>query len=182
MHLFEPSAETTSKSHARMMSEYQVAIPARHLTFWSEFARTCDSDPTPRFLEAFHFDDNEADANELAALVLAGRKRATAALLWTHEVTGKPLPKPGDLSIVTDFSRQAVCVIETTRIAIVPFDEVTAEFAAIEGEGDGSLAFWRRAHEQYFSRECSRIGREPSITMPVICEQFEVVYRVPTVR
>ena len=30
---------------------------------------------------------------------------------------------------------------------------------AIEGEGDGSLALWRRAHEAFFARECARIGR-----------------------
>jgi uncharacterized protein YhfF len=62
-------------------------------------------------------------------------------------------------------------------VDVVPFADVDAEFAAIEGEGDGSLEYWRRAHEAFFGRECKRIGRAPEPRMPVVCERFEVVYR-----
>jgi uncharacterized protein YhfF len=153
-----------------------MSIPDRYQPFWQEFARSRGGDPTPRFLEAFHFDDNEPSANELAGLVLSGQKRAGAALLWAHEVESKPLPQPGDLSIVTNFTGHPLCVIETQRVDIVPFNEVSAEFAATEGEGDGSLAYWRRVHEAYFGRECRRIGRQPTQDMPVVCEHFKVVY------
>ena len=67
-------------------------------------------------------------------------------------------------------------VIETKGVEVVLYDEVSAEFAAIEGEGDGSLAYWRRAHWAYFGRECARIARTPSLDMPVACERFELVY------
>lgn len=156
-----------------------MTVPEPHRAFWQAFAATQPDDPTPRFLEAFHFDDNAPSADHLAALVLAGTKRATAALLWSHEHAGSPLPQPGNLSIVTDFAGRAVCIIETRRIDIVAFEDVDAEFAATEGEGDGSLAFWRRAHEAFFGRECARIGRRPEPRMPVVCERFEVVYRPP---
>lgn len=151
-------------------------IPARYDQFWKAFAATRATDPTPHFLEAFHFDDNEPSANALAALVLAGTKRASAGLLWVNEQEGGPLVRAGHLSIVTDFSGEPLCVIQTTHVEIVPFEDVTAEFAAIEGEGDGSLRYWREAHEKYFARECKRLGREPHPRMPVVCEQFEVVY------
>ena len=67
------------------------------------------------------------------------------------------------------------CVIETVVVEIVPFEDVSAEFAA--GEGEASLESWRRAHWAYFGRECARLGREPTPTMPVVCERFKVVYR-----
>ncbi len=130
-----------------------------------------------RFYESFHFDDNEPSANELANLVLAGVKRATAGLAWSFEAAGKSPPKSGDLSIVTDWTGQPLCVIETVAVEILPFEEVSEEFAAAEGEGDGSLSSWRRAHWAYFGRECARIGREASATMPVVCERFSVIYR-----
>jgi uncharacterized protein YhfF len=153
-----------------------MQVPERYREFWHTFSATRAEDTASRFLEAFYFDDNEPSANELAELVLSGRKRATAALLWGHEAEGKRVPQAGDLSIVTDFAGNAKCVIETQRVDIVPFSDVTEEFARTEGEGDGSLEYWRMAHEAFFGRECMRIGREPEPDMPVVCERFEVVF------
>lgn len=152
-------------------------IPPEVQPFWKAFSESAGKDVTSRFYEVFHFDDNERSANELAALVLAGTKRATASLLWTYEVTNKRLPARDDLSVMTDWSGMPLCVIETRRVEIVPYDEVTAEFAATEGEGDGSLRYWRDAHWKFFGRECARIGRTPDLRMPAVLERFEVVYR-----
>jgi uncharacterized protein YhfF len=154
-----------------------VTIPPRYREYWASFVSTRAVDPAPKFLEAFYFDDNEPSANALAMLVVEGRKRATASLLWSYEDEAKRIPQAGDLSIVTDFNGTERCIIETTRVDIVPFAAVTAEFAATEGEGDGSLAYWREAHEAFFGRECQRIGRTPEPHMAVICERFEVVFR-----
>lgn len=152
-------------------------IPIHIVPFWQTFARTRADDPTPRFFEAFHFDDNQPSADELAELVLAGRKRATAGLVWSFESTSAPLPRAGDLSVVTDWARTPLCVIETQRVDVVAYEDVSAEFAATEGEGDGSLRYWREAHWACFGRECARIGRVPEPRMPVACERFDVVFR-----
>jgi uncharacterized protein YhfF len=144
--------------------------------FWEEFQAAVGADASPRFYEAFHFDDNERSADELAELVLAGTKRATAGLLWVIEAANQPPPKPGDLSVVTNWQGKPLCVIETTAVTIVPFEEVTADFAATEGEGDKTLRHWREVHWAYFGRECGRIGKAPDLRMPVVCEQFAVIY------
>jgi len=152
-------------------------IPAHIAPFWQLFVRSQQEDPTPRFLEAFHFDDNEPSANELGQLVLVGKKRATASLKWYYEKASVPLPKVGDLSVVTNFSKTPLCVIQTQRVEVVAYDDVSEEFAATEGEGDGSLKYWRQAHWAFFGRECQRIGRTPEVKMPVVCERFEVIFR-----
>jgi uncharacterized protein YhfF len=157
-----------------------MAIPPAIQPFWDEFQASVGRVDPARFYEAFHFDDNEPSANELARLVLAGTKRATAGLMWSFGAENRPAPKPGDLSVVTDWQGRPLCVIETKKVAIVPFEEVSEEFAATEGEGDGSLRYWRECHWAYFGRECKRIGREPNVRMPVVCERFEVVYASPT--
>ncbi len=144
---------------------------------WSEYAATVGGLDDSRFYEAFAFGDGDELSAELAKLVLSGAKRATAGSLWTFEMMGKRLPAPGDLSVVTTWSGEPLCIIETRSLEIVPFRSVTAEFAAAEGEGDGSLAFWQRAHREYFTRECARLGREFTEDMPVACECFEVVYQ-----
>jgi len=84
--------------------------------FWRSFEQSAGADAGARFYEAFHFDDNEPSANELAALVLAGVKRATAGLLWALEADRKVLPKRGDLSVMTDWGGTPLCVIETQLV------------------------------------------------------------------
>jgi len=153
-----------------------MTIPPTIEPFWRSFCATVGEDRSDRFFEAFHFDDNAPSANALAALVLARVKRATAGLVWSYEHAGVPLPKAGMLSVVTDFGGKPLGVIETIGVEVVPYDAVSAAFAATEGEGDGSLAYWRRAHWAYFGRECTRIGRTPRLDMPVVCERFELVY------
>ena len=151
-------------------------IPAHLGDFWRAFASSMGGVDAARFYEVCIFGDSEELADELAALVLRGTKRATAGSVWSCEGEGKRLPMPGDLSIVTNWAGHPLCIIETEAVEIVPFNEVSAEFAATEGEGDGSLSFWREAHRQYFTRECARAGRQFSENMLVACERFKVAY------
>ena len=144
--------------------------------FWSAFlARTARPPATPLY-EAFAFGDSEALATSLAALVRRGAKMATASLLWENEAEGTRPPRAGDLSVVTAWDGRPLCVIETTGVEVHAFEDVGAEFAAAEGEGDRSLDFWRRAHWSYFGRVCERLGRARSPRMPVVCERFRVVF------
>jgi len=153
-----------------------VELPEAVRPFWEAFVATAGAEAVSRLYEVFHFDDHEESANELADLVLSGDKRATAGLVWVFEAKQRPIPKPRDLSVVTRWDGRPVCVIETTRVEIHPYDEVDDAFAAAEGEGDGSLRYWRDAHWRFFSRECQRIGRTPDMKMPVVCERFDVVH------
>ncbi|MDX2029683.1 MAG: ASCH domain-containing protein [Blastocatellia bacterium] len=155
-----------------------MAVPQHLEPFWRSFAAITETPVDGRFYEAFYFGDSETLANELADLVLAGKKRGTAASVWSAESEGKRLPRPGDLSIVINWSGEPLCVIETESVNVAPFNEVQADFAAAEGEGDGSLEFWREAHRRYFSRECLAAGREFSESMLVACERFKVLYSV----
>lgn len=154
-----------------------MPIPSHLAAFWTDFADSAGGVDEERFYEAFFFGDSAQLANELAKLVLCGTKRATAASVWSFEEEGKRLPARGDLSIVTNWSGEPLCIIETQAVEVVPFNEVTAEFAVTEGEGDGSLSFWQEAHTQYFTRECTRAGREFTEGMLVTCEHFKVVYK-----
>lgn len=121
------------------------------------------------------YGDSAALSAELLALIRSGRKRAGTGLLWAYEVDGDSMARTGDIEIVIDHLQRPALVTRIVRSEILPFDQVDAEYAAIEGEGDGSLEYWRRAHWAFFSRECRRIEREPELTMPVICSVFELL-------
>lgn len=152
-------------------------LPPELASFWSAARRAIPTIDAARFYEAFAFGDSDRMADELAQLVLAGVKRATASLAWTYEFEKRSPPAPGDLSIVKASSGVPLCIIETTAVDAVPFERVTAEFAATEGEDDGTLESWRRGHAAFFERECARIGRQPDPRMVVLCECFRVIYR-----
>lgn len=123
--------------------------------------------------------DGYGDSPELSELLLglirSGRKRAGTGLLWAIEADGDPMPEAGQLELVVDHRGEPALVTRLTEVSVVPYRDVTAEYAALEGEGDGSLADWRRGHWAFFSRECARIGRAPSNSMPVVCCVFEVL-------
>jgi uncharacterized protein YhfF len=121
------------------------------------------------------YGDSARLSEELLALIRKGQKRAGTSLLWAIEAESEAVPKPGDLEIVLDYWNEPALITRTLQVEVVAFSDVTAEYAAIEGEDDGSLASWRRGHWAFFTRECARIGREPSEDMPVVCSIFELL-------
>ena len=143
--------------------------------FWKEFLRDTGRNPFTRYLESFHFDLNEKSANELLELVLIGKKRATASSLLAYEKENCPAPKVGDLSIVTDWDNNPRCVIETTAVTIYKFKEITFDICKREGE-DECLDTWQRGHSKYFTLDGKELGYEFSEDMPVLFEDFKVVY------
>ena len=123
--------------------------------------------------EAWAYGD---DPDALAELTRTGVKTATASAGPLYEPEGESLPAQGEYSVILDSREEAVCVIRTTRVYTVPFDQVTVEQAWREGEGDRSLAYWHCVHEDFFRAKLEEAGLEFSPSMPVVCEEFEVVY------
>lgn len=117
-----------------------------------------------------------ADPDALAELTRTGVKTATASAGVWYEDGDEPMPKAGEYSVILDSRGEAVCVIRTTRVYTAPFDQVSAGQAWREGEGDRSLAYWRKVHEDFFHAELKEAGLEFSPSMPVVCEEFEMVY------
>lgn len=134
-------------------------------------ARRSTGEAIERF-EAFAFGNSPRMADELAALVFAGRKRATASLLAEYRAEGEPLPDVGAFGVVLDGAGRPVALIRTRAVTVVAFRDVDEVFAWEEGEGDRSLRFWRDAHRAFFARS------DPSFSedSPIVCERFEVVY------
>jgi uncharacterized protein YhfF len=147
--------------------------------FWAAFCRAHPEIAADTPYNVWYFGGDQRLADSLYPLVLRGVKRATASLLWEYEREGEPLPAPGSYSVVTDFAGAPQCIIQTTDVQVMPYDQVDAQFAFEEGEGDRSLAYWRRAHWDFFSECCQALDMTPTLDMPVVCERFRVVYLEP---
>lgn len=122
------------------------------------------------------FCNNEKEANELAILVNQGIKRASAQSLWSIQKTGGQLPSVGGIFVVTDWDRNAVCIVKTTKVSTIPFNEISEENAYREGEGDRTLQHWRQVHIRFYKEEFEKLGLTFEETMPIVFEEFEKVF------
>lgn len=118
------------------------------------------------------------DPDPLSELTYRGIKTATSSAGPLYTLENEPLPCPGEYSVILNSKNEAVCVIRTTRVYTVPFDQVSAEHAWREGEGNRSLAHWRNVHEDFFRKELSKAGLAFSPEMPVVCEEFKLVWPI----
>jgi len=105
-----------------------------------------------RLLEQFSFGDSPELADELAQLVLAGKKRATC---WA--VSDGPSTAVGKRMVMLDGAGRPRAIVETVELTQRRFDEVDEAFAFDEGEDDRTLASWRHLIATISGgSECSR--------------------------
>lgn len=145
--------------------------------FWDKFLKETKRNATEKYFECFYFDNTEESANYLLSLVLNGKKKATASSALSFECSNSPLPKVGDLSIVTDWGGKPHCVIKTTNVTILPFQDITFDICKREGEDD-SLKSWQEGHVNFFMEDGKSEGYKFTWDMPVVFEDFEVIYTV----
>jgi uncharacterized protein YhfF len=121
-------------------------------------------------LARFPFGDGPDLAGELLGLILVGKKRATC---WSAAESVKGT-RTGGCWVVEDGQGRPRAVLKTVALMQQQFDQVDADFAAAEGEGDLTLAYWREAHRSYFTKNG---GFAPD--MLLWCERFELIAILP---
>ena len=148
--------------------------------YWRAFANAAGLDHSNYVVARFGDDASMADS--LLALTLAGTKRATASLLREYGPCGDPLPRVGDYVVVVDGRGVPGCIWQTTDVVVKPLCDVDAQFAWDEGEGDRTLAWWRDAHRDYFTRQASRERFTMHERIDTVFERFVVVWPITPVR
>ena len=118
------------------------------------------------------------EPDQLADLVLKREKSATASAYDLYQIDGEPIPQAGTFDVILDGQGQAVCIIKVTKVTVVPFNQVSAEHAFKEGEGDKSLAYWRQVHEELFTEWMAEAGLAFSEETGVVLEEFCKVYPI----
>ena len=104
-------------------------------------------------MEAVRFAFPGPQRDRLVAAVLRGEKTATSSLLAEWLLDDQELPVVGDRREVLDSDDNPVGVIETTAVDVVRLGDVDLAVAHQEGEGFGSVAEWREAHERFWTEE-----------------------------
>lgn len=117
------------------------------------------------------------DADLLAKLVISGEKTATSSLYLLYKLENEPLPKKESYNIILNSKNEAICIIQTKKVYVTPFNKITKEHAYKEGEGDKSLAYWKKVHKKFFSSCLKEMNLEFSEDMEIVCEEFNMVFK-----
>lgn len=104
----------------------------------------------------------DTDNDKLIKLVLEGKKVAISSLY-----DYKRLPKIGEESIIDFDNEKEACIVKTIDYKIIKFNEMTEELAKLEGEGNLSLDYWKKAHLDLFKSINPDFNEEDKITFEI---------------
>src|SRR3954454_5605532 len=124
--------------------------------FWQEFREAAGLPHNDYDVVALG--DGPGMGTDLAELVVAGTKRATAGLVRQFGPGGEAVPVAGGYVVLVDGAGQPRAIWRTTEIRIGPLNSVDAQFARDEGEGERTREWWLAAHRRFFTRYANAHG------------------------
>jgi uncharacterized protein YhfF len=162
-----------------MKIEIENFMDERSKVYLDGFLHSLPLDVAEKYtsFSADYYCADEYNANICADLIVRGEKQASCSMKHWYSHEGEAMPEVGHLQVVTNWDGKPVCIIEITSVTECQYCDVSAEFAAAEGEGDKTLAWWREAHWAFFSAECEELDIEPTEDMLLVLERFKVVYQ-----
>ena len=153
-----PHGPVDEKAARAMFAAYLAAHP--HL-------------PEPALAAIVQFGDSAEMADELAALVVAGVKTATASLVSDYDEAADTLPFAGTHWVMCAGDGTPLAVLRTTDVRTGPIDSVDDGFAWDEGEGDRTRDGWLAGHGVFWTRVS---GGTWTPDTEVVFERFEVAW------
>ncbi len=145
--------------------------------FWRSYLGTLMAAQRPcnPFVEA-SYAGNRDTTDALLELYLSGKKRAGSSVVEDFLAAGDALPNVGNYWILLDSCDRPRCILRTEQIEINKFQDVPLEVAIAEGEGDLSLDYWRKSHEQFYTPFLAKWGLRSIEDANVITEYFSIVF------
>ncbi|WP_425309574.1 ASCH domain-containing protein [Ammonicoccus fulvus] len=145
--------------------------------FWREYVDTLSPENRPDGSVIAACPGSPDIADQLIDLYLSGKKIAGSGLVEDYSRAGDPLPKIGDHWIALGSDGDPRCILRTVDVETHLFKDVPERIAVAEGEGDLSLAYWKRAHAEHFRPHLSRWGVTDIEQATVITEFFALAHR-----
>lgn len=144
--------------------------------YWNQFLSEKKLPDSTPFGGELTYADEEQDFASILALILCGKKTANFSALAGYHIDNEPLPHKSEYYVLNNWKGEHVAVIKTVNVQILPFEEITWEMAQKEG-ADEDLYSFRQRYTEFFREDSDIVGYDFSPTMPVVFEEFEVVYK-----
>lgn len=156
---------------------FSIQLTTEIKAFWQRYCQEENLDWQKTSYQAWAFGDSPVMAEELLALVLSGQKTGTSSAYQAYEDGDEPLPQVTDLRIILNGQGQPVCLIQTTSVEILPFNQVSEIQAFKEGEGDRTLSYWQTVHQKFWEREFQGSTLTFKPEMLIVYEEFKVIFQ-----
>lgn len=144
--------------------------------FWNNFLKSTGLPETTPFGGEITYSDDEQEFAAVLALILCGKKTAQFSALAGYHIDNEPLPHKSEYYVLNNWKGEPVAVIRTINVEILPFEEITWEMAQKEG-ADEDLSAFRSRYSEFFREDADIVGYDFSPEMPVVFEEFEVVWK-----
>ena len=153
-------------------------LKPNEMKFWQGYLDSLPASARPilPYVEAA-FPGNRKIADGLLDLYLTGEKTAGSSLVKDFEAAGDRLPAIGSYWIILDSKDTPACIVKTVNVACNLFKDIPELIAKAEGEGDCSVAYWKKAHGALFSPYLEKLGINDLQNAMILTEFFKVVYR-----
>jgi len=144
---------------------------------WNDFTEANPRFKNEEIPDADYFHTNEADANRLAALIVAKKKKAGPGLYFWYQKANANLSKIKTKSIVTTFDGKAKAIIKIVQVDTIPFNQIPVTSAELDmGTKIEALKKWKKAHWDFFANTMKDSAKQPTEEMLIVCEQFETIW------
>lgn len=147
-------------------------------SFWNDYLAGISPADRPRkaFVEA-SFAGSRNATDSLIRLYLQGRKTAGSSLVRDFLTAGDPLPKAGNYWIVLDSRQRPRLLVKTLRTEINLFGNIPRSVVLAEGEGDLSVAHWKKVHRAAYLPHLADWGIADIDSAEVITEHFQILLK-----
>lgn len=174
--IFEVYVKDIRKIVKLHSEEYEYMMQLVTEDFVMDFQKENPKYKDCTFKSIYHFCSHKEDADNCARLVVEGKKQATTSLHALYELQEEDLPSVNDLSIITDYEKNPVAIIQTIKVEVKPFNEIDETYATLEGEGDLSLTYWKKVHKETFEQDAKKHKITFNEDSLVVCEIFKTIY------
>mgnify|MGYP004503768845 FL=1 len=107
-------------------------------------------------------------------LILSNRKKVFVSSIYTYDSFFKTMPVEDSYTIITHKSKPA-CILKTLKVETVKFKDLNSK--NLEGElKDNDIDKWKSDNIGIFETECREALRVFNPEVPIVIENFELVY------
>lgn len=153
--------------------------------------------PTPAALEAFWAEAKKAkpaigddyevrwfgiDAKTTQSIfnhITTDNKHGTFTLPWILERTGQPVTKVGTLITLIDYGGAPTLVLRITGNEVIKFGDIDERVTNLDGPPVRDVKVWKPVHRDFWNGVLKKYDMAVTDDMPVLVEQFELVYAKP---